>query len=98
MPAPAGGPPAEVRFLPGRDVALKRGKLVLRNRLMELLRYDRVTPAVHAVPLPIVPASIMKYYILELSQNPLVRYLVEHGHTVDIISWKNPGADDHGSQ
>ncbi len=89
--------PVEERnpFQVGKDVGKTPGKVIFQNRLIELIQYTPTTPEVGSDPVLIIPPWIMKFYILDLTpKQSLIKYLVDQGKTVFIVSWKNPTAED----
>lgn len=81
-------------FTLGENLAVTPGDVVFRNDIFELIQYTATTKTVHKTPLLIIPPFINKYYILDLTeQKSLVAWLRDQGHTVFIMSWRNPGKE-----
>ena len=87
----------ENAFELGVNIAMTPGKVVYRNRMMELIQYEPAADTVYEIPLVLFPPWINKYYILDLkTQNSLIKWVVEQGYTLFVVSWVNP--DDSYAQ
>ena len=83
----------ESAFQLGKNVATTPGKVVFQTELMQLIQYQPMTKDVYKRPLVIIPPWINKYYILDLREkNSFIRFALEQGHTVFVLSWVNPDA------
>ncbi len=81
----------ETAFQLGKNVATTPGKVVFQTDLMQLIQFQPATPEVFRRPLLIIPPWINKYYILDLREkNSFIKWAVDHGHTVFVVSWVNP--------
>jgi polyhydroxyalkanoate synthase len=81
-------------FEVGRNLATTPGKVVFQNELLQLIQYSPTTDKVREIPILMVPPWINKYYVLDLTpQKSFIKYVVDQGFTVFVISWVNPGAD-----
>lgn len=84
----------ESAFEVGGNIATARGEVIFRNRMMEVIQYAPTTDQVHETPIVLFPPWINKFYILDLKpQNSLIRWIVDQGYTLFVVSWINPGAD-----
>lgn len=89
---------SDTAFIPGENLATTSGQVIFRNDICELIQYGASTDVVEKTPLLVVPPLINKYYILDLTEKKsLVKWLVDQGHSVFMLSWKNPGSDQHAT-
>ncbi|SMX42175.1 PHA/PHB synthase family protein [Maliponia aquimaris] len=81
----------ESAFEIGENIATAQGEVIYRNRMMEVIQYSPTTDEVHETPVVLFPPWINKFYILDLKpQNSLIRWVVDQGYTLFVVSWINP--------